>query len=259
VPPRRRWISILALAPILAVAGAGIATAYTPTIIKESFLLPVELNGGFKPTRLPKKKLAPIHLDFEEKINAAIGSDPPPLRELVLEIDKNVAFDTKGLAVCRPRPIDLLVEPRDLCKEARVGKGEMEFEIEFAETLPFALKSHVVAFNGGKAAGVRTIFAVGYLSNPISATVVIRIEVTKVDHGRYGSKLVAAIPQVAGGSAWMKKFRLELFRRFAYKRKRQSFVKARCLDGKLQVGWKAALADGTVSDGSFKRPCTPQP
>jgi len=253
---RRRWISILALATALAVAGAGIATAHQPTIIKEISLLPVELNGGFKPTRLPKKTLAPVHLDFEGKINAAVGSDPPPLRELVLEIDRNAALDAKGLAVCRIRLVDLLAVP-DPCRGARVGTGEMEFEIAFSETPPFAAKSHAVAYNGGKRDGVTTILIHGYLPNPVSASVLIRAEITKTDNGRYGTKLVATIPSVAGGSAWMKKFRLELFRRFAYKRKRHSFVKARCFDGKLQVGWEATLADGTVSDGNFKRPCTP--
>ncbi len=244
---------MFAMGTVLAVAGAGIATAYKPTIIKESNL-PMFLNGSFKPTKLPKKKLAPVHLTL---IGSELPVGPTALKEAIFEIDKNVAFDTKGLAVCRPRPFDLLAEPRDLCKEERVGKGEMEFEISFAEQPPFALKSHVIAFNGGKPGGVRTIFAVGYLPNPISAAVVIRIEVTKIDHGRYGTKLVATIPPIAGEGA-VRKFQLELFRRFTYRRKRRSYLLARCTDGKLQAHWDAVFRDGTDAPGVFKRPCTPQ-
>jgi hypothetical protein len=249
---RKRWISILAMGTALSVFLAGGAAAYKPTIIKEGNL-PMFLNGSFNPTKLPKKKLAPVHLTL---IGSELPVGPAALKEAIFEIDKNVAFDTRGLAVCRPRP-EFMTMP-DFCKGTRVGKGEMEFEIEFPETPPFALKSHVVAYNGGKPGGVRTIFAVGYLPNPISATVVIRIEVTKVDHGRYGTKLVATIPSI-GGSGSIKKFQLEFFRRFAYKRKKRSFLLARCADGKLQAHWDAVFADGTDDPGVFKRPCIPQP
>ena len=190
---RRHWITILAFTALLALACAGIATAYKPIIIKEGNW-PLFLNGGFAPTKLPKKELAPARLALE---GSELLAGPAALKEAIFEVDKNVAFNARGLAVCRPRPIDLPAEPGDPCKEARVGKGEMEFEIEFPETPPFTEKSHVVAYNGGKPGGVRTIFALGYLQNPVSAAVVIRIDVTKIDHGRYGTKLVATIP--AGG------------------------------------------------------------
>jgi hypothetical protein len=253
---RRRWAtSILAIGAVLAVAGAGIATAYTPTIIKESNL-PVFLNGGFKPTRLPKKKLAPIHLTVEGEINSLDGSHPPPLTEVVFEIDKNVAFNAKGLAVCRGRSIDLPTERGDPCKEARVGKGEMEVEIQFPEQPPFDMKSHLVAYNGVRAGGVRTIFVLGYLSNPVSAAVVTTVKVSKIHNGRYGTKLVATIPPIAGEGA-VRKFQLEFFRQFAYRHKKQSYLLAKCPDGKLQVHWDAIFRDGTDSPGIFRRPCTP--
>jgi hypothetical protein len=250
---RKRWTSILAMGTALAVAFAGGAVAYKPTIITESNM-PTFLNGSFNPTRLPKKKLAPAHLVLA---GSELPASPAALKEAIFEIDKNVAFDTRGLAVCRPRLPEFMTMP-DFCKGTRVGKGEMEFEIEFPETPPFTEKSHVVAYNGGKPGGVRTIFAVGYLPNPISAAVVIRIEVTKINHGRYGTKLVATIPSIAGSGS-MKEFRFELFRRFTYKRKRRSYLLARCTDGKLQVHWEAVFADGTDAPGVFKRPCTPQP
>lgn len=254
-----RWTSILALAAALVVAGAGIATAYTPTIIKESFLLPVELNGGFKPTRLPKKKLAPVHLKVEGTINALEEAHLPALQELVLEIDRNVRIDARGLAVCKPVPLEAArVAVPYPCKGTRVGEGGMEFEIALPESAPFDVNAQAVAFNGGKRDGVTTVLVHAYLSNPVAAAVVIRVKITKVHHGRYGTKMVATIPTIAGGYGSVKKLQLEFFRAFVYKGKKRSFMRAKCTDGKLQVGWKAALADGTVSDGSFKRPCTPQ-
>jgi len=248
----KRWIPILVLVASLAAASAGIAVASPPKIIRESNL-PIFLNGGFKPTRLPKKKLAPAHLTLA---GSELHLGPAPLKEAIFEIDKNVAFDTRGLAVCRPRP-EFMTMP-DFCKGTRVGKGEMEFEIEFPETPPFTEKSHVVAYNGGKPGGVRTIFVLGYLPNPVSAAVVTTVKVSKIHNGRYGTKLVTTIPPVAGSGS-IKEFRLELFRRFAYRHKKQSFLLARCADGKLQAHWDAVFTDGTDAPGGFTRPCTPQP
>jgi hypothetical protein len=253
---RKRWASILALGIAFAIALTGGAIAYKPTVIVEGVFPPLAINGSFKPTRLPEKELGPVHLALD---GSELFAGPAALKEAIFEIDRNVAFDAKGLTVCRPRPIDLPAEPRDLCREARVGKGEMEFEISFSEVPPFTLKSHVIAYNGGKRGGVRTILVHGYLPSPVSAAVVVRIEVTKIDRGRYGSKLVAAIPAIAGGNASLKKFQLDFFRRFAYKHKKQSFLLARCSDGRLQVHWEAVFADGTDVPGGFKRPCTPQP
>lgn len=247
---RRRWISTLAIGAALSVFLAGGAVAYQPTIIKESNM-PTFLDGGFEPAKLPRKKLAPIHLVLT---GSELPARPTALKEAIFEVDRNVAFNTRGLAVCRP--LLEFTTVLDHCKRTRVGKGEMEFEIEFPETPPFALKSHVVAYNGGKPGGVRTIYVLGYLPNPVSASVVIGIKITKIDHGRYGTKLVATIPPVAGS---IKEFRLELFRRFAYRHKKRSYLLARCADGKLQVHWEAVFADGTDAPGIFKRPCTPQP
>jgi hypothetical protein len=216
--------------------------------------LEIDTGGGFKPTKLPKNKLAAVHLVLE---GSGFLAGPAALKEVVFEIDRNVAFDAEGLAVCRIRPIDFPVEPNP-CKGARVGKGEMEFEVAFPETPPFALKSHVVAYSGGKLDGVRTILIRTYLPRPISAAVVIEAKVTKIDLGRYGTKLAATIPVIAGGSASVKEFQLEFFRQFTYRQKKQSFVKARCADGKLQVHGEAIFADGTDESGTFERSCTAQ-
>jgi len=251
---RRRWIPILSLTVALAVAAAGLAVAYSPTVIEESNL-PVFLNGGFTPRKLPKKKLAPAHLVLEGN---ELPAGPAALKEAIFEVDKNVAFDARGLAVCRGRRIDLPAEPGDPCKEARVGKGEMEVEIHFPEQPPFDMKSHLVAYNGVRTGGVRTIFVLGYLSNPVSAAVVTTVKVSKIHNGRYGTKLVATIPPIAGEGA-VRKFQVDFFRMFAFKRKKRSFLLARCVDGKLQAHWEAVFADGTDAPGVFKRPCIPQP
>jgi hypothetical protein len=87
---------------------------------------------------------------------------------------------------------------------------------------------------------------------------VTRVKVSKIHNGRYGTKWVATIPSIADGGGSVKKFNLEFFRQFTYKGKKQSYLQARCVDGKLQAHWEAKLADDSKGAGSFVRPCTPK-
>jgi hypothetical protein len=251
--------SILVLEAVLALACAGVATAYKPTIVQLGEPA-VELNGGFKPTKLPKNKLAPIHLNLSGKVNTPDGTHPPALQEVILETDKNVTIDAKGLASCKPWRIEAAVSAPwvEACTAAQVGKGEMEFEVEFPEEPPFSVKSHAVAFNTGVKGGVTTILIHAFLPNPLSLAFVTQVEISKVHHGRYGNRWLAAIPVIAGGSGSVKKFEFEFFRMFHYKGKRQSYLLAKCPDGKLQTAWKATLSDGSDFAGRFVRPCTPK-
>jgi hypothetical protein len=244
----------------LAVACAGIAAAYRPTTIPLGEPL-LELNGGFRPIKLPKSKLAPIHLNVEGTIDTPDGKHPPALQEIILETDRNVAIDAKGLPSCAAGKIvgpDVVPPSQGGCKAARIGKGELEFEVEFAEGgEPFIAKGHAIVFNGGVEDGMTTIIVFAHLSNPVFGAIVSPIEVSKIHHGPYGTRWTATIPEVAGGSGSLKQFKLELFRTFSYKGRKQSYLRARCPTGKLQTAWKATFADASGFAGRFVRPCTP--
>jgi hypothetical protein len=254
--PKRRF-SVLVLTATLAVACAGSALAYKPTIVKVG-TLPIELSGGFRPTRLPKRDLAPIHLSISGDFQT--GPSPlPAMREAIFEIDRNVTLAAKGLAVCTPfKIVTTEMVPRwKVCKPAWIGEGEMQFEIAFPESPPFVVKSRAVAFNGRLENGARTILVHAYIPNPVSAAVVTTIEVSKTHGGRYGTKWVATVPAIAGGSGSVKSFKLEFFRQFTYRDKRRSYLLARCPDSTLQGHAEAFFADGSERIEDFARPCTP--
>jgi len=254
---RKRLTWTLVLGTVLAVACAGIATAYKPTIIKEGNLELI-LNGGFKPTKLPKNKLAPIHLKIEGAINTLDGSHPSPLTEVIVETDKNGTINAKGLAKCTAGKLAARTTKaaEKACPKAIVGEGNTDVEIAFPEQKPFIIHSKLLAFNGGVSGGKTTIYIHAFLSNPVSAAVVTTVKVSRIHNGRYGTKSVATIPPIAGEGA-VRKFQLEFFRMFTYKGKKQSYLLAKCPDGKLQVHWDAIFRDGTDSPGIFRRPCTP--
>lgn len=271
---RKRLALAVVLGTALAVAGVGTTSAYQPLVHVRPRSVPTEclvasyscrprikvtLNDDFKPAGLPKKELAPVHFTFSGALEMSDGSPPPALEQVVVEVDRNVRLDAKGLPVCRPVSLKAAtVEVPDPCKEARVGKGEMEFEVAFPESAPFDVKSHAVAYNGVKHDGKTTILIYTYLPNPVSAAILIRVEVTKIHRGRYGTKLIATIPKVAGGFGSLKELEFEFFRRFAYRHRKRSYLLAKCPDGKFQSRMELSFPESFTISGYILRPCTPK-
>jgi hypothetical protein len=256
---RKRLTWTLILGTVLAVACAGIATAYKPTIIKEGNLELI-LNGGFSPTKLPKNKLAPIHLNIEGKINTLDGTRPPALREVIVETDKNGTINAKGLPTCtlaKLKATETKVAEK-ACPKAIVGNGITNVAVQFPEGKPFIAKSKLLAFNGGVKGGVTTIIIHAFLKSPVSAAVLTTVKVSKIHKGPYGTKSVAKIPVIAGGNGSVKEFQLEIFRKFTYKGKKQSYLLAKCPNGKLQAKATSFFEGVPPMVGTFKRPCTPK-
>jgi hypothetical protein len=242
----------------LSVADPAALTSYCPTTINPcgGQRLEVAMDAGFKPTKLPKKKPAPIHLSVEGTIGMSDGSNPPPLQELVLEIDRNGALDAQGLPACGLGKIKgaTIAQALKACRPALVGEGKTNVEVAYhAPLLPW---SKLLAFNGGVKDGKPTVYIHSYLVAPISAPLVMTARFSKILKGRFGTKLAISIPPIAKGSGFVRKFQLEFFRRFTYKGKRRSFVKARCFDSKLQAMATLIFREGPPVVGIFKRPCT---
>src|SRR5262245_26044480 len=82
-------------AGIVLLIGAGIASAGSSV----TFIVgkvEITVKGGFSPKKLPKDKLAPIHLKTNGSIRMTDGTHPPALKEVILETDKNGTVNAKG-------------------------------------------------------------------------------------------------------------------------------------------------------------------
>jgi len=260
---RLTWILVLGIALTSVFTAIALADSSTKLIVGE---LEVTIKGGFSPKKLPKKKLAPIHLRAGGAIDMKNGKHPPSLTEVIVETDKNGTVNASGLAKCTAGKLVATTTKAALkaCGPALVGEGKTDVEIAFAEQEPFIAHSELLAFNGGVSGGKTTIYIHAYLSNPVSAAVVTTVKVSKIDSGRYGTKSVATIPPIAGEGA-VRKFQLEFFRTFTHKGKKQSYLLARCADGKLKARAKASLNDSAGGTGKIKTPegelsfpCTPK-
>jgi|SRR5689334_18964395 len=253
---RKRLISITALAAAVAVVVAGIATADKPTIVQVGNLK-LTLNGGFSPKALPKKgKPAPITLNVSGQIQTTDGTHPPALKEVVVETDKNGSIDLKGLPTCSASKLQATTTAaaEKNCPKAIIGKGITDVEVEFPEQRPFVANSKLLAFNGGVKGGKTTILIHAFLTSPVSAAVITTVTITKIHNGRFGTKSVALVPKIAGGSGSVTKFALTFNRAFG----NTPYLFAKCTDGKLEAKATSVFSDGRKLTGSFVRACTPK-
>lgn len=249
---RKRLTWTLALGAAVAVAVAGIAVAYKPTIIHAGNLT-LTFNGGITPTKLPKNKLAPITLNVQGKIATNDGSHPPALKEFLLETDKNGTVNAKGVPACTSGKLQATdtKHAEAACKKAIVGTGTTAVEVAFPEQKPIPVTSKLLAINGGVKGGVTTIFIHAYFGSPIPGAIVTTVKVKKIHKGRFGTYSVATIPKIAGGNGSVTSFNLTVGN------KHKGYLMAKCPDGHLDAHGTAVFSDGTRASGSVIRKCTP--
>jgi hypothetical protein len=248
---RKYLMLTMALVGLVAVSAAGIATAANGPVTAEAGNIKFVFDGGFKPSKLPKKKLAPIVLSASGQISTKDGSHPPALKEVVVETDKNGAIDVSGVPKCTSGKL----QSRDtksaekVCKSAIIGTGTTNVEIAFPEQSPIPVNSKLLVFNGGKSGGKTTLFIHAYITVPTPAAIVTTVKISKIHNGRYGLKSIASIPKIAGGSGSVKSFSLSIG-------KQKKVLFAKCPDGKLQANALAKFADSTKVSATIVRTCT---
>ena len=247
---RKYLMLTMALGALIAVSVAGLATGANKPVTVEAGNLVFTFNGGFNPSKLPKKKLVPITLTASGKIATKDGSHPPALKQVLLETDKNGAVNVQGVPVCKSGQL----QSRDTkgaekaCKKAIIGAGTTNVQIAFPEQKPIPVSSKLLVFNGGKSGGTTTLFIHAYITVPTPAAIVTTVKIKKIKNGRYGLKSVATIPKIAGGSGSVTSFSLSVGK--------QKVLLAKCPDGKLQAHATSVFADGTKASATIVRPCT---
>jgi hypothetical protein len=248
---RKYLMLTMAIGALIAVSVAGIATGANKPVTVEAGNLVFTFNGGFSPTKLPKKKLAPITLTASGEISTKDGTHPPALKETVVETDKNGAINVKGIKVCKSGQLQSrdTTAARKACPKSIIGTGKTTVEVQFPESKPVLVNSALTVFNGGFSGGTTTLYIHAYFSAPVTGAIVTTLKIKKVHNGRYGLKTIATIPKIAGGSGSVKSFDLKI--------DRKGVLSAKCPDGKIQAKATAKFADGTVAGpATIIRPCT---
>lgn len=238
------------------VVTVGIATAAKPTVIRAGNLV-VKLNGGVTPKRLPKKKMAPIALRISGNISTTDGSHPPATKVVIADFDKNGTVNARGLATCRSGQLQSrnTAAAKAACRKAIVGTGKTTVRVQFPEQRPFYATGPLVLFNGGVHGRVTKMYIHAYVSVPTPTAIVTQVKIKRVHKGRYGTRAIAAIPKIAGGSGSVTRFAMKIQRTFKFKGKRRSYLMARCADGRFLAHGSVAFTGGPRVSGTVIRPC----
>jgi hypothetical protein len=214
--------------------------------------LSARFGTGVEPKKLPEDNMAPAALNLSAEISTTDGTHPSALRELTIDLDRNVAINAEGAPVCRLGS-SLGQPPRELrkaCRTAIVGGGSADLEFAVPEEKPIKESSTLTLYNNGIADGVTTLRGVAFINVPVPQAIVISIKVKKIDKGGVGLEAVERLPVIAGGRGSLIGLRLRLKRLFSFEGKRTSYATARCPKGHLRAAITALFKNEAKSPGT---------
>lgn len=253
---RRMTLRKASLLLALAALGALAVSASQAQIVKKGNL-EIEIEGGFSPKALPKKKHAPITLKVEGSMKTLDGSHVPAAKEIYLEFDRNGKLNTKGLASCTVGKLQstLTAQAKSACPKALVGTGRVTAEIALPEQRPFSASGPLLIFNGSKGNKQELIFHV-FANVPAPTTVVTTAKIGK-GKGPYGTSARVRIPSITSGQGSLTSFKATL-RKTWNARGKQNLLLAKCPTGSLKARGDIKFVSGDKLSGQIVKPCKPK-
>jgi hypothetical protein len=246
----------LSIGTILALTAGLVATTALGERIQLGNII-VDVDGGFSPRALPKHGFAPITLSAGGDVSTVNGQLPPPVHQIEIDWDRNGRVTSRGLPQCSIAKIDNTTTPAAMraCRSSLIGVGFASGQVAFPDQAPFPASSKVLIFNGTPRGGHPVALLHAYAFVPAPTTFVVPVDITRIHGGRYGLRTSLIAPVIAGGYGVITHFNIKIHRTFKLKGKRQTYVAARCVDGRLQARGSVSFMDGSSLTGSIFRPC----
>lgn len=248
--PRLRRAALLSL--IVAAALGGTATG----ALVEVDNIVLRADGGFKPQTLPRREFAPIDFHGRLDIAAKGGGRPSPLRQALIDFDRDGRLSVAGLPACAPESIAAASseEARAICGKALVGTGHIEAAISLPSGTVGA-SSPLSIFNGPRLAGLPTAVLHARLDAAgMSETHAIVVPIEKI-RGDFRYRARLDVPPIAGGAGSITHVDVKIGRRYRAGGKQRSYASARCSDNILQTHGRFTFEDTTVVDGLVEKFC----
>jgi hypothetical protein len=217
--------------------------------------LVLRADGGFRPQALPRHQFAPIDFQGHVDLSAKGGGKPSPLRQAVIDFDRDGRLSVAGLPTCSPDAIDEATteEARRICKSAIVGTGHIEAVISLSSGEVKA-RSDLTIFNGPPLNGMPTAVLHARTTVPATQTYAIVVPIEQRRGGfRYRVRL--DVPPIAGGLGALTHVDVKVGRRYRAGGKQRSYASARCSDNILQTHGRFSFEDGTIIDGLVEKYC----
>lgn len=217
-------------------------------------------DGGISPSKLPRHRPAPVTAHLLGEIGTLDGAHPPALESVSFDVERTIGIDAVGLPACRPARITATSSDaaRRACPGAIIGSGRAEVEVAFPDQAPFSATGPVIVFNGGVSGRTTSVLLHAYVSVPAPTAIVVRARVTRIHAGRFGLRIEATVPRIAGGAGSVTRFELKIGRRYSYRGRRKSLLVASCPSGHWATRGNVSFADGTRLGLVHVFPCSPR-
>ncbi|MGE5527100.1 MAG: hypothetical protein ACM3Q9_00365 [Methanosarcina sp.] len=219
----RRLLPALAALALLVAFGAGLSQGERT----QRGNLIVSLDGHFAPLTLPRDRPAPVSVQLDAGLETSDGSVLPRVTRVELGIPGQGVITTRGLPVCpRRRLRDTTTERAlEICRPALIGNGTMVAQVKIPHQAVFAVRAHLLAFNG-RVGGHRAVIVHAVSARP--PTSVVLPFVIQLRPGKFGTVLVAHLPADLGPWPRFARFEMNLSRRYSYRGHRRSYISASC-------------------------------
>lgn len=253
-PLRTYGLQKRAAAAIAVLAFALLGGSASGALVEVENLV-LRADGGFQPQSLPRRQFAPIDFQGSVDLSAKGGGKPSPLRQALLDFDRDGRLGVAGLPSCAPEAVDDLGtdEARQVCRGAIVGTGHVEASVTTGGG-EVPVRSELTVFNGPRLEGLPTAVLHARTTVPAMQTYAIVVPIEQRRGGfRYRARI--DLPPLAGGFGALTHVDVKIGRRYRAGGKRRSYVSARCSDNILQTHGRFTFEDGTVVDGLVEKFC----
>jgi hypothetical protein len=207
---------------------AACASLASATVIQQGNLR-ITVLSQVQPYKLPRTGTAPIAVFVSGHLSAPKGGIPPQLQKMTVEVNKHGLLQSKGLATCPLKALQPASTERALasCSDAVIGSGQFWAHIVLPDQGAYPTHGRLLIFNG-RQKGKPVIFTHIFTANPFFSSFVIPFTIQKANHGAYGTKLSASLPQALGDWGYVDRIKLTLKRKYSYRGKQLSYFNAGC-------------------------------
>jgi hypothetical protein len=239
----------------LAIGLVAAASASGEGALVEVDNIVLRADGGFEPHTLPRHRFAPIDFQGHVDISARRGAPLSPLRQALIDFDRDGRLSVAGLPTCAPEAIaeEGTAEARRTCAGAIVGKGHVAAAISLLGA-SVQTRAPLTVFNGPRLATGPSVVLHARTLIPVPETYAILVPIERL-HGGFRYRVRIELPPLAGGLGALTHIDAKIGRRYRDGGRLRSYISARCSDNVLQTHGDFTFADGTVISGQVEKYC----
>jgi hypothetical protein len=253
--------TLAALAVLAALLGSVVARA--DTVAGDN--VRIGFRAWILPRALPRGDPSAVSLHLTGRVHPIGDQRPSALERVTIQVNRHAVFSTRGLPRCPHRRLGATrtAEAIALCDAALIGSGRFRSHIDIPEQAPFPAIGRVLAFNT-TLHGHRAVALHVSGTDPVPTTTVLIARLTRSGPtpGQFGSELTIEMPRIGDDWGYVTGFDLTLHRRYRYRGREMSVVRASCPApaGFARVPFKAArgifeLADGQILTRTLSGSC----